>query len=225
MWCVPKLDDEYIERMEDVLDTLAAPADARQPVVAIDERPVQLLDETRPFHRARPGTPSRRDYEYKRCGTANIFCIVAPAEGRHLTYATRKRTGIDFARALHRIADAYPEAEVIHLICDNLSTHSLGSLINSLGPEHAHLLWARFRVHYTPKHGSWLNPAENEASLVSRECLGRDRIATFAQLRHRVRQWNKSADKQKRAIRWRFTTEDARRVFGYNRSNKARAEH
>jgi transposase len=226
MWCIPKLDDEYIARMEDVLDTLAAPADSKAPIVAIDERPVQLLDDVRRTKPAQCGRLARRDYEYKRCGTANIFCIVAPHEGRHLTYATPTRKGVDFARALERIAKAYVAADIIHLICDNLSTHAVSSLINAFGEQKGRALWDRFRVHYTPKHASWLNPAEIEVSLVSRECLGHVRVASLADLRHRVRSWNRRADRQRRIIRWRFTSDDAQRVFRYARSsNASRSEH
>jgi hypothetical protein len=132
MWCVPKLDDEYIDRMEDVLDTLAKTIDSKEPVLALDERPVQLHGEARTGIPMAPGRP-RRDYEYVRRGTANVFCIVEPKVGRHLTHATTNRKGPRFAAAMQRIADAYPKARTIHIIMDNLSTHREKSLTDRWG--------------------------------------------------------------------------------------------
>jgi len=215
MWCVPKLDDEYIERMEDILDLLEKPIDPLQPVVALDERPVPLRSDVRQTRPARSGKARRRDSEYRRHGVANVFAIVAPHEGRHLTHATRDRKGPRFASALKRVARAYKHADTIHLIVDNLSTHTKKSLIRAFGEAQAEALWSRFTIHYTPKHGSWLNPAEIEISLWSRECAGKDRIATLAELRKRTSRWNQRANREQRRIRWRFRTEDARRTFGY----------
>jgi DDE superfamily endonuclease len=215
MWCVPKLDQEYISRMEEVLQVLSRPANERAPVLALDERPVQLLDSARPGTPMAAGKLARCDYEYTREGTANVFCIVEPKRGRHHTHATRDRTGPRFATALRRIARCYPAAKTIHLLMDNLNTHCEKSLTRRFGIEHGRKLWARFTVHYTPKHASWLNPAELEASLWSRECLGRDRVATFGELSSRTRAWNAYANRSRRSIDWRFTTADARRVFDY----------
>ncbi len=201
--------------MEEVLNILSQPADEAAPVVALDERPVRLRDSARPGRPTAPGKLARRDYEYLRCGTANIFCIVEPKAGRHQTHATPNRKAPQFAAALKRIADAHPDANTIHLVMDNLNTHCEKPLTDSFGAEAGHRLWARFTAHYTPKHGSWLNPAELEASLWSRECLGRDRVATFAELRRRTRAWNARANRGRRSIDWRFTTADARRVFRY----------
>jgi transposase len=221
MWCVPKLDAEYIERMEDVLNTLARPPNPAAPVVALDERPVQLLDSERPGRRAAPGKVARRDYEYIRKGVANTYCIVAPHEGRHFSHATPNRKAKYFAQALMRISKSYPRAKTIHLILDNLNIHRESSVLAALGPELGRKLWARFTVHYTPKHGSWLNPAEIECSLISRECLGSNRVSTLHDLRARVRYWNRRADRERRRIRWRFRTADARRVFKYRQSSNA----
>src|SRR5450631_2575908 len=153
--------------------------------------------------------PELRDYEYVRRGTANIFCIVAPKTGRHLTHATTNRKARRFAAAMKRISDAYLEAKRIHIILDNLNTHRLKSLIDAYGQAEGRRLWRRFVIHYTPKHGSWLNPAEIEVSLWSRECMGRDRIATLCELKQRTRVWNRTADRTRRKINWRFTTADA----------------
>jgi transposase len=212
--------------MEDVLDLLAKPYDEREPVVTLDERPVQLLDSARPGIRGSFGRIARRDYEYVRRGTANIYCIVEPKAGRHLTHATRDRKRPRFAAALQRIADEYPTAKTIHLVMDNLNIHDEKSVRVALGDVVGANLWSRFTAHYTPKHASWLNPAEIEASLWSRECLGRDRIPTLLELRQRTRAWNARANRQRRTITWRFTTQEARRVFRYRRRiTTSRSEH
>ena len=215
MWCVPELNREYVERMEDVLNLMEKPATEKEPVVALDERPVQLHATERNGRPMAPGRIAQRDYEYVRRGTANIFCIVAPKTGRHLTHATANRKARRFAAAMKRISDAYPEAKRIHIILDNLNTHRLKSLTDAYGEAEGHRLWRRFVIHHTPKHGSWLNPAEIEVSLWSRECMGRDRIATLCELKYRTRIWNRAADRARRKINWRFTTADARRVFRY----------
>jgi DDE superfamily endonuclease len=225
MWCVPTLDQEYRERMEEVLEVLSQPLNERAPVVALDERPVQLLDSVRPDMRMEPGRAARRDYEYARCGTANVFCIVEPKAGRHLTHATPNRTAPQFAAALEQITSSYPEAATIHLIMDNLNTHREKSLIDSFGAERGHRVWSRFTVHHTPKHGSWLNPAELEASLWSRQCLGRQRLATLAELRRRTRSWNRWANRTKIKIDWRFSIADARRVFRYDEITTHGSKH
>ena len=225
MWCVPELDDEYIEKMEDVLNVLAKPYNAQEPVVALDERPVKLHDAARPGRPMVPGKLAHRDYEYVRRGTANIYCIVEPKSGRHLTHATRNRKAPRFAAAMKRIAKSYPNARTIHIVMDNLNIHGPKALIDAFGAQEGAKLWARFTPHYTPKHGSWLNPAEIEASLWSRECLGRDRVPTFEELRRRTSAWNKRANRKKRTIIWRFTTHKARRIFRYKRSITSRSKH
>lgn len=176
--------------------------------------PVVLRDDARTGRPTRPSKPRRRDYEYVRNGMTNIFCIVEPKTGRHLTHATPNRKRRFFAYALARIARAYPKADRIHVVLDNLNTHSPRSLLGTFGPERGAELAARFVFHHTPKHASWLNPAEIEASLVSRECLGRDRIAMLEELRARIRKWNMVADRARRKINWTFTVHDAERVFG-----------
>jgi hypothetical protein len=186
------LDQTYIERMEDVLQLLNRPLDERAPVVALDERPVQLLGSVREGTPMAPGRPARCDYEYARRGTANLCCIVEPRRGRHDTHATKNRKMPQFAGALKGIAASYPDARTIHLVMDNLNTHREKSLTEAFGRQLGHRLWQRFTVHYTPKHGSWLNPAELEASLWSRQSLGRQRIATPGELRRRTAAWNRS---------------------------------
>jgi transposase len=217
MWCVPTLDADYIECMEDVLNVLARPHDPREPVVGCDERPVALRGASRPGRPMRAGRIAREDYAYVRRGTANIDCIVEPNAGRHLTHATRDRKTPRFVGALQRIARRYRHAKTIHLSMDNLNLHCRAAVVGVLGRKRGAALWARFTPHYTPKHGSWLNPAEIEASLWSPECHGRDRVDSFDALRERTRAWTARADRARRKIIWRFTTAKARCVFRYTR--------
>jgi transposase len=220
MWCVAELDDEYIERMEDVLDLYESPVNAREPVVCLDEKPLQLLKNKKSFSRAsRKGRFRKRDYEYVRKGTANAFCAVEPRRGRHFIKITKNRKAPEFAQMLREIGRAYPNAKTIHLVMDNLNTHRKKSLIETLGPKRGGNLWNRFTVHYTPKHASWLNQAETEISLFSRECLGKDRIASMITLKKRAQAWEKDANQRKRQINWTFTTDKARKKFGYYRDS------
>ena len=225
MWCVPELTPEYVARMEDVLRVYARPVKASEPVVCLDERPVVLHDDSRPGVAMKPGRVGRKDYEYVRRGTANVFCIVEPLTGRRLTRATRNRTGAAFARTLKRVAARYANARKIHLVMDNLSTHSKTSLVKTFGDAEGVALWKRFRVHFTPKHGSWLNAAEIEASLVSRECLGTRRLGDLATLRREVARWRKAADAAGRKIDWKFRVSDARDRFRYSGIVTKRSKH
>lgn len=217
MWCVPELNREYIERMEDVLSLYAKPYDADEPVVCLDERPVQLLDHARLGSAGRPGRIAREDYEYVRCGTANVFCGVEPRAGRHFTQATPNRKGPAFARMVARIVRKYPRARIIHMVVDNLSTHGRKSLTDHFGEERGSRLWKRVRFHYTPKHGSWLNQAEIEISLFSRGCLGHDRVASLDELVRRTDAWNARINRDRVRINWGFTVKKARKKFGYRR--------
>lgn len=213
MWCVPKLDAEYVARMEDVLNLYSAPSRSAYPLVCLDERPVQLHDEVRAPISARPGRPARRDSEYRRRGTANVFAIVAPRLGVHLTHATKNRKSPRYVAALRRISARFPKAKRIHLVQDNLSSHTEAACIRTLGEKEGRRLWARFIVHFTPKHGSWLNIAETEISLWSRECLGRRRIGDLKRLQIETRSWNGRVNSNRRRIIWKFNVDDARRKF------------
>jgi hypothetical protein len=225
MWCVPEIDEEFVARMEDVLRLHARRYRASEPVVCLDERPVQLLDPARPSVPMKAGRVRRSDYEYVRAGTANIFCIVEPKTGRRLTYASANRTGKAFAHAMYRVGRRYGAARRIHMVVDNLNTHAKKSLTDAFGAAAGLKLWRRFKMHYTPKHASWLNPAEIEASLVSRECLGNRRIGHLHAFKSQVAAWRARADRERRPIRWRFTVKDARRVFRYDGIVTQRSEH
>jgi hypothetical protein len=216
MWCVPKIDQEFVARMEDVLRVYARRHNPEQPVVCLDEKPIVLHASKRNGRSARPGLVARRDYEYRRCGTANAFCIVEPLTGRRLTHATPHRGYRDFAQALARIARRYRSAHKIHLVVDNLSTHCEKACIVTYGRTRGRKLWRRFKVHFKPKHGSWLNAAEMEVSLLSRECLGRRRIPSLANLEGEIRSWSREADRTRRPIQWTFRVRDARRKFRYD---------
>ena len=218
MWCVPDLDDEFIERMEDILDLYECVYDHSEPVVAIDERPVVLHGEKRKGSPVAPGRPARRDYEYVRKGTANIFCGIEPLAGRHITKVTASRSGPEFAKYLAQVARRYTDAKTIHLVMDNLSTHTKRSLVRQYGEDKANALWARFTIHYTPKHASWLNLAELEISILNRQCLGGLRISDIDELRRHVGAWHRSAEKTRVTVDWRFTSNDARTLFHYTRS-------
>lgn len=215
MWCVGDLNDEYIRRMEEVLRTYEKPYSAAEPVVCLDEKPVTLHADVRPSRPAAPGKVARRDNEYKRCGTANIFCVVEPKAGRHFTEATPNRSAVEFARTVERITRAYPFARKIHLVMDNLNTHCEKSLIDHFGEQEGRYLWSRFQVHYTPKHGSWLNQAEIALSLFSRQCLGRRRIPALAQLIEAAGAWNRRMNRKRVKINWCFTRKKARQKLRY----------
>jgi hypothetical protein len=160
-----------------------------------------------------------------RKGTANIFCIIEPKVGRRQTHATKNRKARAFAQALRRIARRHPRAKAIHIVMDNLNTHCEKSLVTRYGQTKGAALWKRFTVHYTPKHASWLDAAEMEASLVSRQCLGHRRISDLATLQRQVSAWNAKADRDRIKIDWTFRVDDARRVFRYDGITNQRSDH
>jgi len=221
MWCVPKLDAEYVCRMEDVLRLYSARSEKDEPLVCLDERPVQLLDDTRPRALAKPGRCPRADYEYKRKGTANVFAIVEPKLGIHLTHATPNRKAPNYVQALRLIARRFPKAKRIHLVQDNLRSHSKNCCMQVLGVNAGAKLWRRFKVHYTPKHGSWLNIAETEISLWSRECLGSRRLGNLKALDIETMAWNRRANDLRRTITWNFNVKTARQRFKIRVNNRA----
>ena len=215
MWCVAKLDEEYIARMEDVLALYEKPLSEQEPVVCVDEKPVVLHQEIRPPLAMKPGWVARRDGEYKRCGTANVFCGVEPKAGRHFPKVTASRCSPEFADYLLDVAIRYPEADTIHLVMDNLNSHTRKAAVERFGENAGRWLWNRFTVHYTPKHGSWLNQAEIAISLFSRQCLGQRRIGDRASLRKEARAWSRPMNHDRVTIEWKFTRQKARQKFGY----------
>ena len=224
MWCVAELDEEYIRRMEDILAVYEKPLSEREPVVCLDEKPVVLHADLRPPLPLRPGQALRRDSEYERRGTANVFCGVQPKAGRHFTKATPDRSSPEFADYLLEIAEQYPGADTIHLVMDNLSSHSRKAVVGRYGEKAGGWLWDRFTVHYTPTHGSWLNQAEIEISLFSRQCLGRRRLPSLGELRREARAWNRRMNGHRVKIDWQFSRRKARKKFGYKRNQIMRSE-
>jgi transposase len=203
--------------MEDVLAIYEKPCNPAEPVVCLDEKPVSLHADVRPPIPAKPGRVAKRDNEYERCGTANVFGAVEPKTGRHFTTATPDRSGAEFARMAGHIVEQYPFARTIHLVMDNLNTHGRKSLVDYFGEQEGGYIWDRFSVHYTPKHGSWLNQAEIELSLLARQCLGTRRIPDLSSLRRETKAWNREANRKRTKINWRFTRRKARKMFGYQK--------
>jgi hypothetical protein len=225
MWCVADLDKDYISKMEDVLEVYERPHDPEQPVVCLDEKPVTLHADVRPASPAVPGREARRDNEYERCGTANVFCAVEPKAGRHFTFVTPDRSAFEFARVAFELALQYPEAETIHLVMDNLNIHKRKSLTDVYGTKLGAEIWNRFTVHYTPTHGSWLNQAEIEIGIFSRQCLGSRRIPDMKTLARETRAWNRRMNRARTKIEWRFDRKAAQRRFGYKRKLSKRSEN
>ncbi len=196
--------------MEDVLDLYAEAYDAKRPKVNFDETSKQLIAETRQPLPAQPGQPRRYDFEYERKGTRNLFLFTEPQTGWRHVNVTEQRTMIDFAYQMQWLVDvAYPEAEVICVVMDNLNTHKAASLYEAFAPEEARRLVTKLEFHYTPKHASWLNMAEIELSVLQRQCLDR-RIADEATLKSEIAAWEKQRNKEQATIDWRFSVTDAR---------------
>ena len=224
MWVVADLDEDYIAKMEDVLEVYERPYDPQEPVVCLDEKPVTLHADVRPASAAIPGREARRDNEYERCGTAYVFCAVEPKAGRHFTFPTPDRSGFEFAQVAVALALAYPTAKTIHLVMDNLNIHRRKSLTGAFGAEMATEVWSRFTVHYTPSHGSWLNQAEIEIGILSRQCLGKRRIPTLKKLRREAKAWNRRMNRNCVKINWKFDRKTARRKFGYKKNSFKRSK-
>ena len=222
MWCIAELDQAYIQKMEDVLAIYEKPYNPAQPVVCLDEKPISLHADVRAPIPAKPGKLAKQDNEYKRCGTANVFGVVEPKGGRHFTTATPNRSGAEFARMVEHVVEQYPAADTIHLVMDNLNIHCRKSLTDCFGEQKGGDIWDRLSVHYTPKHGSWLDQAEIELSMFSRQCLGARRIPDLTTLKREARAWNRKANQKRTKINWRFTRKKARKVFKYEAPGRRR---
>ncbi len=211
-WCIPKLTEEFRERMEDVLDQYEKPYDATEPVICMDEQPYQLLDDVRPSEPAAPGKAAKQDYEYRRCGTCSVFVAVEPKGGKRFVQARRHRKRADFARFVRDLLRRYPKARRIHLVLDNLNTHNEKSLTETFDVKQAKQLLRRIQWHHTPKHASWLNMAEIEISVLTKQCLGR-RIAAIHSVQRHASTWSRKRNRLRATINWTFNNNDARRVF------------
>jgi transposase len=214
MWCIPKVDAEFVARMEDVVDLYSEPLDEKHPVVCFDEVPTQLIAETRTPIPAKPGETQRVDYEYQRNGTANIFMTINPKGGRRHAKVTERRTNVDFAECMRDLVDVhYPDAQCIRVVLDNLSTHKPGSLYEAFDPAEARRIIRRLEFHFTPKHASWLNMAEIEIGVLTKQCLDR-RIPDIETLRQEVAAWEEPRNDKGATVSWLFSLEKARKKFG-----------
>ena len=206
----PKKNAAFVACMEDVLDVYQRPYDRKRPVVNMDEHSMQLVKETRTPIRAKPGKPRCHDYEYVRNGTAVNFMFTEPLAGWRKVNVRERKTAVDWAQEIEELLETdYPEAETIVLVCDNLNTHTPAALYEAFPPDKARRLAKRLEIHYTPKHGSWLNIAEIELSVLSNQCL-RGRIPDLQTLKGQTAAWTRDRNQKSRAVNWRFTTDDAR---------------
>ena len=196
--------------MEDVLDVYKRPYNPKCPNVCLDETSKQLIGETRTPVPTCPGQPARYDYEYKRNGVANLFMMFEPLVGKRYVKVTQRRTKIDWAHCVREMVDKiYPDAEQIVLVMDNLNTHNKSSLYEAFEPAEAKRIADKLEIHYTPKHGSWLDMAEIELGILARQCLSR-RIDNMEKLKYEVAGWQMTRNVAEAKVNWRFTTEDAR---------------
>jgi transposase len=210
MWCIPQVDGTYVARMEDVLDLYAETPDPQHPVVCFDESPTQLIGEVRQPLPAEPGKPERYDCEYSRKGTANLFVFLDAHRSWREVKVTDQRTAADFAHCMRDLADVhYPEAALIRVVMDNLSTHTAGALYETFPAPEAHRVLQRLEFHYTPKHASWLNMVEIEIGVLRGQCLNR-RIGERDTLVAEVKAWQQQRNASGARINWMFTTERAR---------------
>lgn len=211
-WVIPpEADAEFTAQMEWILDTYAMPYDSRHPVVCMDEKPHQLLKETRVPIPATKDHPRRVDYEYERMGTASLFMFCEPLVGWRQVSVQEHRTKVDWAKEMAALLDGrYARAEKVILVCDNLNTHTLGAFYEAFEPEKARSLVRRLELRYTPKHGSWLNIAECELSAITRQCLKGRRIGTIPELREETSAWHSRTNETQRGVDWQMRVDDAR---------------
>lgn len=196
--------------MEDVLEVYALPYDERVPLICMDEQPCQLLDEKLTPIPMKPGKTAKEDYEYVRRGTCSIFIFTEPLVGWRHVVASERRTKKDWASQIKELLDVhYPNAQRIRLVMDNLNTHSISSLYETFPPDEALRLARRLEIHYTPKHGSWLNIAEIELNAMTKQCLGR-RIPDLNTLQTQLSAWEKARNLSQKAVEWHFTMQNAR---------------
>ena len=210
-WCIPPQEDaEFVAHMEDILDIYQLPYDPKHPVWCMDEKPYQLLNHSRKAIPMRPGNIEKIDSEYKREGTVAIFCFINPHTGKILHSVEETRTAVDWAEKIRYLVDEVePDAEKIILVMDNLNTHTIGSLYKAFPPEEARRIAKKLEVHYTPKHGSWLDMAEIEIGIMSRQALGKP-LPDLESFKQQVRTWTIRRNAECAKINWQFKTQDAR---------------
>jgi len=214
MWCIPKIDAEYVTRMEDVLALYEEPPDPRRPVVCFDETPRQLIGEERVPVRAEPGKRARFDFEYVRNGTANVFMFVDVNRPWRHAKVTDQRTCLDFAACMRDLVDEhYPNADCIRVVLDNLSAHTASALYQAFEPAEARRILSKLEFHFTPKHASWLNMVEIEIGVMAQQCLTR-RIGDKKTLTSEISKWERRRNADRAKIRWMFTVDRAREKLG-----------
>jgi hypothetical protein len=211
-WCIPpEYNAEFVAAMEDVLAVCVRPPDPARPLVCMDEASKQLVKETRRPQPAQPGHPARYDAEYERAGVRNLFLAVAPLEGWRTVQVTEHRTRTDWAAFMRTVADTrFPTAERIVVVQDNLNTHGPASFYEAYPPAEARRLTERFEFHYTPKHGSWLNIAENELSCLTSQCVADRRFGDVPTLRTEATAWSSDVNSIQRGVDWQMKIDDAR---------------
>ena len=212
-WVIPpEADAEFIAAMEEVLDTYEEPYDAACPVLCMDEQPVQLHKETRKTIPATKRHAKRVDYEYERCGTACVFMFTEPLSGWREATARPQRTKVDWALEMARLLDTrYKKAGKVVLVCDNLNTHTKGAFYEAFPPAKARSYVRRIEFRYTPKHGSWLNIAENELSSMTRQCVSGRRFESIRKLQSEIQHWSDHSNKRQRGVDWQFKVKDVRK--------------
>lgn len=216
MWCIGKLTGEYRHRMYDLLALYAQPLCRNEPVICIDEKSLQLIGHSRQRLPIAPGAPRKEDYEYSRNGTTNLFVAVEPKAGQRIVCVTKRRTKVDFVAFVDELlTGAYAKVRRIHLVLDNLNTHFRKCFEDVLGKRSAENLLRRVVFHYTPKHASWLNMAEIEIGILSRQYLDR-RIQNRGLLEHEVAAWQRDRNESRKTIEWTFTRQDADRKLGHH---------
>jgi DDE superfamily endonuclease len=211
-WVIPpEADGEFVAHMEEVLETYAKPHNPEVPVICMDEQPVQLLKETRQAIPATTAHAKRVDYEYERAGTANIFMFAEPLAGWREVAVREKKTKLDWAAEMARLLEGrYARCETVILVCDNLNTHTKGAFYEAFEPERARQLVRRVEFRYTPKHGSWLNVAENELSSLTRQCVSGRRFGDIELLRAETAAWSADVNATQRGVDWQMKIDDAR---------------
>lgn len=220
MWCIGALTQEYRCRMYALLELYAKPASRAEPVICIDEKSLQLIGHSRQPLPMASHSPAKQDYEYVRNGTTNLFVAVEPKAGRRIVSVTAQRGKVDFVAFVGELlTGAYAKARRIHLVLDNLNTHFRRCFDDVLGEGAATKLLRRVQFHYTPKHASWLNMAEIEIGVLSRQCLDR-RIGSRQQLQSEVDAWQQARNAEQRTIEWNFTRQDADRKLGHHYVSK-----
>jgi len=211
-WVIPPdADAEFVAHMEEVLDTYEKPYDPACPVLCMDEQPVQLVKETRQPIPATKRHPKRIDYEYERAGTASIFMFTEPLRGWREATARTTKTKIDWAVEVARVLEGrYAKCQKVTLVCDNLNTHTIGAFYEAFPPERARAIVRRLQFCHTPKHGSWLNIAENELSALTRQCVAGRRFGTLAKLQTEIAAWSNDVNNTQRGVDWQMKINDAR---------------